>query len=95
MRVERVIWLPAIVDKLASKHDVTPKEVEDVLFHPQLYVRRVERGYRSGEDVYAAMGQSAGGRYLIVFFIYKQSREALIVSARDMDSHERRTYERR
>lgn len=95
MRVKRVIWLPAIVDKLASKHSVTPEEVEDVLYHPRLYVRRIERGYRSGEDIYAAMGQSAGGRYLVVFFIYKHSQEALIVSARDMEGHERRTYERR
>lgn len=95
MHVKRVIWLPAIVDKLASKHGVTPEEVEDVLYYSRLYVRRVERGYRSGEDVYAAMGQNASGRYLIVFFIYKQTQEALIVSARDMDNHERRTYERR
>jgi hypothetical protein len=31
---------------------------------------------------------------LIVFFIYKASREALIISARDMDKNERRQYER-
>lgn len=94
MRVDRIIWLPAIVDKLVSKHGVLPEEVEDVLYS-QPHVRRVERGYRRGEDVYAAMGQSAGGRYLIVFFIYKHAQDALVVSARDMDSHERRTYERR
>lgn len=31
----------------------------------------------------------------IVFFIYKPSREALILSARDMDKRERRQYERK
>ena len=32
------------------------------------------------------------GRYLAVFFILKKTREALIVSARDMDKAERRSY---
>lgn len=40
------------------------------------------------------MGQTESGRYLIVFFIYKSTREALILSARDMDKKERRQYER-
>lgn len=94
MHVDRIMWLPAIVDKLVSKHGVLPEEVEDVLYS-QPYVRRMERGDRPGEDMYAALGQSAGGRYLIVFFIYKHTREALVVSARDMDSRERKIYERR
>jgi uncharacterized DUF497 family protein len=94
LRVERIVWLPAIVDKLIAKHHVLPEEAEDILF-TRPYLRRIERGYRPGEDVYAAMGQTAAGRFLIVFFVYKQTREALIVSARDMDVRERRAYERR
>jgi uncharacterized DUF497 family protein len=94
MRVERVIWLPAIVDKLLAKHSVTAEEVEDVLYS-RPHVRRIENGFRQGEDVYAALGQTTSGRYLIVFFVYKTTQEALVVSARDMDQRERRGYERR
>jgi uncharacterized DUF497 family protein len=54
--------------------------------------RRIERGNVAGEDLYAAMGQSDSGRYLVVFFVYKQSHDALIVSARDMTTGERRRY---
>ena len=43
-----------------------------------------------GEDLYAALGRTESGRYLIVFFIYKLSGEAFILSARDMDDKERK-----
>lgn len=56
--------------------------------------RFVESGYRQGEDVYAASGQTDAGQYLIVFFIHKSINAALIVSARDMDKKERNRYER-
>ncbi len=94
MYIDDFIWLPDIVDKLAVKHHVTQDEVEEVFFDQPRY-RFVESGYRQGEDVYAASGQTDGGRYLIIFFIQKPSHRALILSARDMDDTERRRYERK
>ena len=94
MRIDDIIWLPQTIDKLAWKHHVTPEEVEEVLFGNPLY-RRVQRGHIPGEDLYAALGRTDAGRYLIVFFIYKPARKALILSARDMEEKERRQYERR
>ena len=47
------------------------------------------------EDVYVALGRTEAGRYLAVFFVYKATREALILTARDMTHKERRKYERR
>ncbi|BAZ13941.1 hypothetical protein NIES4071_57810 [Calothrix sp. NIES-4071] len=45
MRVEELIWLDAIVEKLAVKHQVAPDEVEEVLRNkPKL--RFVENGER-------------------------------------------------
>jgi uncharacterized DUF497 family protein len=94
MRIIDIIWLPHIVDKLAWKHGVEPEEVDDILFGRPLF-RKVQKGHVPGENLYAALGQTNAGRYLVVFFVYKTSREALIISARDMDAQERRTYERR
>jgi hypothetical protein len=54
--------------------------------------RRIERGNVEGEDVYSAIGQTDGGRSLIVFFIHKQTREVLVISARDTTNNERRRY---
>ena len=94
MKVEGVIWLRDIVDKLAIKHQVEPYEVEEV-FDSRPRFRFVEKGERTDEDVYLALGQSEDGRYLIVLFIYKKTKEALILSARDMAKKERRQYGRK
>ncbi len=94
MKMEGVIWFPEIIDKLIWKHHVYQEEVEDVLFSRPLY-RKVQKGHIPGEDLYSALGRTEAGRYLIVFFIYKLTREALILSARDMDDSERIQYERR
>lgn len=93
MRIIGFIWLEEIVDKLAVKHRVASDEVEQV-FEARPSIKRVNKGLFRGEDVYRALGQSAGGRYLVVFFIYKQTGEALILSARDMDRKERKSYAR-
>ncbi|MDI6795090.1 MAG: BrnT family toxin [bacterium] len=57
--------------------------------------RFMEKGDIKGEDVYSALGQTDAGRYLIVFFIYKKTQEALILSARNMARKERREYAKR
>ncbi len=94
MKIEELIWLKEIVDKLASKHHVTPEEVEQVLRgKPKFYF--VQRGERSGEDVYMALGQTRAGRYMAVLFIYKKTKAALILSARDMAKKERKLYEKK
>jgi uncharacterized DUF497 family protein len=91
VRITGVIWLRAVVDKLAYKHRLETLEVEEAL-NNRPKIRRVEKGKRPGEDVYMALGQTDAGRYLTVLFILKLSHEALILSARDMAPKERRRY---
>jgi len=94
MKIEGVIWLRDVVDKLEFKHHVETDEVEEVLNGKPKF-RFVEKGHRHGEDVYLALGQTGAGRYLAVLFIYKLTREALVLSARDMARKERRLYGRK
>jgi len=94
MRIDNIIWLPHIVDKLSWKHSVTPEEVEEILFDNPLY-RKVQKGHIPGENLYAALGRTESGRFLIVFFVYKTTHEALLISARDMTKKEIKQYERR
>jgi uncharacterized DUF497 family protein len=91
MRLTGLIWLRDVVDKLLLRHNVTTDEVEEVLIHAPRF-RFIETGDVEGEHLYAAMGQTEVGRYLIVYFVYKTTGEALIVSARDMTQKERRSY---
>jgi uncharacterized protein len=91
MRLYEVIWKEVFVDKLEQTHRVMPDEVEQVLFSKP-FIRRAEKGRVQGEDVYVAYGQTAAGRYLVVFFILKYQTAALPISARDMTQAERRYY---
>ncbi|TAK03518.1 BrnT family toxin [bacterium] len=91
MEVREIVWLDTFVEKLWRKHHVRIDEVEEILYgRPR--VRKVGRGDVAGEDVYSAMGQTAGGRYLIVFFVLKAAGRALVISAREMKPKERRQY---
>lgn len=93
MRIVGLIWLENIVEKLSFKHHVHPEEVEEVFDNPKKpKIVKMQKGHFSGEDVYRALGQTFSGRYLAVFFIHKLTEEALILSARDMDDKERRSY---
>ena len=91
MKIVGIIWLHDVISKLAAKHGVESIEVEELLGNRPRF-QRIARGKVAGEDMYAVTGQTDAGRYLIAFFVYKRSQEALIVSARDMTSRERRRY---
>ncbi|MBI5237817.1 MAG: BrnT family toxin [Deltaproteobacteria bacterium] len=93
MRINGIIWFDDIVEKLLGKHNVQQNEVREV-FDNKPNFRFVEKGHRSGENVYAAMGKTGSGRCLIVFFVHKTGGRALILSARDMAKAERRRYEK-
>lgn len=94
MYIDRFIWPPAIVEKLAAKHGVTPAEVESVFWGRPRF-RFHEKGRVRGEDMYTALGQATSGRYLIVFFLLKSGGIALIVSAREMTDTERKRFDRK
>jgi len=94
LKIREIIWLEDIVEKLERKHKVKKDEVIELLENKPKF-RFVEKGHQKGENVYAALGQTYEGRYLIVFFVYKRNGRALIVSARDMTNSERRLYEKK
>ena len=93
MQIERIVCSQRIEAKLESKHHVTFREARQILFS-EPRIRFAEKGHTAGEDVYAAFGQTLGGRYLSVFFIYKP-KTAVIISARDMSDKERKAYGRK
>ena len=91
MVISQIIWKDQFVEKLAVKHGVSVEEAEEVLYS-EPHIRKVSKGNVKGENVYAAFGQTAGGRYLVVFYIRKLTGAALPISARDMDDGERKYY---
>jgi len=90
-KITGIIWLRDVIDKLLRKHNVTTDEVEQVFSRAPHY-RFVETGDVAGEDLYAALGQTEAGRYLIIYFLHKATGEALVISAREMTKKERKIY---
>jgi len=91
VKIVEIIWLDRFVQKIEQKHAVGLAEVEQ-LFANQPTVQFAERGTVPGEDLYSARGQADSGRYLVVFFLYKRRGRALVVSARDMNDREKKSY---
>lgn len=94
MNITGIIWLEDIVSKITIKHNVSKQEVVEILSHKPFFLF-VENGFKKGENVYSAMGRTKAGRYLVVFFVYKRNKDALIISARGMSQKEKRKYEKR
>jgi len=54
MKIEGIIGLRNVVDKLSSKHNVETYEVEEILESKPKF-RFIEKGQQKGEDVYVAL----------------------------------------
>ena len=94
MKIKGIVWLDSIVEKINAKHGVSEEEVRQVLKGKPM-LRFVEKGYRRGENVYAALGRTRAGRFLIIFFVYKLDQRILILTDRNMTSAERKRYEKK
>ena len=94
MYIDDVYISEATEEKLARKHNVSVYEAYEI-FDNQPWIRWAEKGHTPGEDAYSAFGCTNAGRYLIVFFLHKKDRQAVVISARDMNQKERHLYERR
>lgn len=71
MQIDFIVCPEDIEEKLARKHQVKLREARQTLLNDP-HIRFAEKGYTEGEDVYAAFGQTFGGRYLSVFFVFKR-----------------------
>ena len=91
MNIEGVFIPRDVREKLWNKHHVTHEEVEEVLdSNPRFHF--AETGHVHGENLYRAIGQTDGGRHLVIIFVYKSDQSALVISARDLTAKERRQY---
>ncbi|MEK7382941.1 MAG: BrnT family toxin [Elusimicrobiota bacterium] len=71
-----------------SRHQATPREVEEAVFHAGLTLRG------RGKGVYEVYGRTEAGRFLMVAVRHLGRGEARVITARDMSHAERRRYEK-
>ena len=91
MKIIDILLKDDVIDKLIWKHNISELELRQV-FNNQPNIRFIEKGKIKGEHLYVASGRTDAGRYLLIFFIMKKNKNALIVTARDMKERERRKY---
>ncbi len=88
MEIERIEWPDAIREKVERRYGLAIEEVESSLFDRYAHVGK------AGRDRYALLGRSDSGAYITVIFACRR-QVARIITARKMDSKERRLYRRR
>jgi hypothetical protein len=71
VKITGFVWLEEIVQKLIWKHSVQTDEAGEIFLNKPKF-RFVEKGHRKDENVYAALGKTDAGRYLVCFFVYKK-----------------------
>ncbi|MGW5773411.1 BrnT family toxin [Streptomyces longwoodensis] len=88
MRVDELIWDDWNEEHIA-KHGVSPEEVEEACQTKPIKARLVR------DDTYALLGVTESGRYLTVFLAPRGKNTYYVVTARDMDNRERKSFGRR
>ena len=84
-----LIWTQSVVDKIWSKHRVTPEEVEEAICDDKPICHKVT------SNSYCVYGQAVSGRYLFIVLkkIGKGARYK-VITAREMPDKEKRYYEK-
>jgi uncharacterized DUF497 family protein len=84
-------WDDGNIGKNWTKHRVTDWEIEEVFLNRPIAFGS-DASHSGNETRYFALGQTNRGRWLFVAFTL---RHQLVrpISARDMNAHERRSYE--
>ena len=72
-----------------AEHEVTPLEVEEVIFEDAPHYRR-----GPGKGIYHVYGQTGAGRYLFVVLKLLGGGRGRVITAREMTRKERRLYRR-
>ena len=85
MEIVEVEWAEGVREKVITKHQLDPEEVEDSFFEPGV---RLQRG-RSGR--YVVWTRTPVGAYALVVFEYDKGR-ATVITARRMSEVERRRF---
>jgi uncharacterized DUF497 family protein len=93
MRIKRLFWDDNNVDHLWAAHQVSPAEVEEIVFGIDGVGPRYDI-VRDGGN-YEIYGQTGGGRLLLMVGTPVGGGRIRIFAARDMDEREKRAFRKR
>jgi len=83
-------WTQPVIDKIHTKHHVTPEEVQEIIDEGKPFFRR---GPGSGRNRrYYVLGRTRAGRYLLTVLKRVRGPAFSPITARDMEDNERKLY---
>ncbi len=91
-KIERFDWDEGNKEKNWEKHHVTIKEAEEVFANKPYYLTR-DQEHSQKEERFSILGVTNKKRLLAVFFTIRNNN-IRVISARDQDRKERKTYEK-
>ncbi len=92
MRIDELIWDDWNIEHIAE-HGVEPEEVDSLTIERYHLVRRAGVT-RYGLPRYHLYGQTDTGRYLFVVLDREEGHAFYVVTARDMNTAEKRAFQR-
>lgn len=92
-KITRLVWDREILEKVGSKHKLTPREVEEACFNPQRLVLKGPKHRRKKR--YLVYSQTDAGRYILVVLELFGKGQARVITARDLTACEKKFYRER
>jgi len=89
MAIHEIIWSEDRIEHIA-RHNISPKEVEEVCFGHPLLLKAKSQGIN---PVYYVLGQTNVGRYLFCVIIQFPQKKGYPVTARPMTDKEKSKYQ--
>ena len=95
MRLPKILvfeWDEGNIDKSYAKHNISPKEAEEIFVSEELFVLP-DKKHSRGEERHIALGKTQEGKGLFVIFTLRDKKIG-IISARGMHKKEVEKYEK-
>ena len=88
MRVRKLVWSRAVIEKLHTKHRILPNEVKAVCAGTHI-------AWAGRRGAYYLLGQTESGRYLFIVLAHRGRGVFKVITAREMTGAERQRFRKR
>jgi len=88
IRISQILWDADSIFHIA-RHNISPEEVEEAVFEGNPII------LKGREKRYIILSQCSSGRQLTIVVAFKLKGRVRVITARDMNTKERKYYNRR
>lgn len=88
-----LVWSQRTIDKVKAKHNITPEEVDEVIFDSNFICHSHGKEAKRREHVY---GQTLAGKHILIVLAKHRGRAGKhrVITAREMSEREKKYYKK-